>query len=182
MGSPPLTRGKEAGIRKVPLPARITPAYAGKRCAPSPSLHGRRDHPRLRGEKIFVEKLFSCSTGSPPLTRGKAVVILSSPASTRITPAYAGKRTWRRSPMSRARDHPRLRGEKYLCAASFVNALGSPPLTRGKVDTDALRQDIRGITPAYAGKRPPPGRLAFLYRDHPRLRGEKKRKDKLWLF
>ena len=50
---------------------------------------------------------------------------------------------------------------------------GSPPRMRGKVTVEAKGEKPTGITPAYAGKRPlrpPPCRI---YRDHPRVCGEK---------
>ena len=66
-----------------------------------------------------------------------------------ITPAYAGKRPSLRTGM----DHPRLRGEKYLEYGETVEEVGSPPLTRGKVDAERFVFHKIGITPAYAGKR-----------------------------
>ena len=90
-----------------------------------------------------------------------------------ITPAYAGKRVnaliWSRSIW----DHPRLCGEKVILNRFTAFTIGSPPPMRGKV----LREngsvyEIR-ITPAYAGKRVRVPHTHILYRDHPRLCGEK---------
>ena len=71
---------------------RITPACAGKSYTPYTVYHESKDHPRLRGEKPAPRFFAVRWRGSPPLTRGK----VSSPPlnlkSTRITPAYAGKR------------------------------------------------------------------------------------------
>ena len=52
--------------------------------------------------------------------------------------------------------------------------LGSPPPMRGKVPMSQVYEDMRGITPAYAGKRLVCVRLAVLPQDHPRLCGEKR--------
>ena len=45
---------------------------------------------------------------------------------------------------------------------------------RGKVPMSQVYEDMRGITPAYAGKRLVCVRLAVLPQDHPRLCGEKR--------
>ena len=75
-----------------------------------------QDHPRLRGEKnIFDEKALP-EAGSPPLTRGKEQARLHDNSYNGITPAYAGKRFWRRIWQRMVEDHPRLRGEKTICA------------------------------------------------------------------
>ena len=50
---------------------------------------------------------------------------------------------------------------------------GSPPHTRGKALSEMYSRLDAGITPAYAGKSPPPQCQTGLCRDHPRIRGEK---------
>ena len=91
---------------------RITPAYAGKRHQYIMQLLTARDHPRVCGEKIRSMTTRNNAAGSPPRMRGKA----SSPSrwilGTRITPAYAGKRSWQPARRRCARDHPRVCGEK----------------------------------------------------------------------
>ena len=90
-----------------------------------------------------------------------------------ITPAYAGKsRKWTGSQL-RTWDHPRLCGEKVSSYGSYSDLLGSPPPMRGKGPCQALRHDVDGITPAYAGKSSGCCRTQSPYRDHPRLCGEK---------
>ena len=51
--------------------------------------------------------------------------------------------------------------------------LRSPPRMRGKVNLLLDGNIPLGITPAYAGKSPPPARMPGLCRDHPRVCGEK---------
>ena len=51
----------------------------------------------------------------------------------RITPAYAGKSEERNQKNSRAKDHPRLCGEKKKCSVEITRLKGSPPPMRGKV-------------------------------------------------
>ena len=76
-------------------------------------------------------------------------------------------------------DHPRLRGEKNIFDEKALPEAGSPPLTRGKGLGVALTATPRGITPAYAGKRFYTASFSSTPKDHPRLRGEKERTDRL---
>ena len=131
---------------------RITPACAGKRIRWRPSWYRRRDHPRLRGEKGFL--LYPCCSfgGSPPLARGKGLLLPPLVSPVRITPACAGK-SIAGFPVSLSDgDHPRLRGEKRIGADGGAGAEGSPPLARGKVSQTADALSITRITPACAGK------------------------------
>ena len=131
------------------------------------------DHPRLRGEKPGTSFSDASDRGSPPLTRGKDIRTHCLYPPFRITPAYAGKSDNLCCNSNERRDHPRLRGEKFLYTHTANHKEGSPPLTRGKVDIKQVGQAALGITPAYAGKsgdKPPSRRKLW---DHPRLRGEK---------
>ena len=70
-----------------------------------------------------------------------------------ITPAYAGKRDKALDGVRRARDHPRLCGEKIMRRAWEIYRTGSPPPMRGKGYLRRQQECRGGITPAYAGKR-----------------------------
>ena len=113
-GSSPHTRGKLIAVIQVDVQRRITPAYAGK----SPrhtSCHAiTRDHPRIRGEKPWVQIVRYMRIGSPPHTRGKAIPKTTAATTARITPAYAGKRKGGVKACPVGRDHPRIRGEKRI--------------------------------------------------------------------
>ena len=73
---------------------------------------------------------------------------------------------------SRARAHPRSRGENTVQELDFLRAIGSSPLTRGKPCRGWPQTARLGLIPAHAGKtrrrvsRPRSGRA------HPRSRGE----------
>ena len=73
-------------------------------------------------------------------------------------------------------DHPRLRGEKFLYVYRTFWRRGSPPLTRGKGEFPPTMISEFGITPAYAGKSVRGGLFCYPRWDHPRLRGEKKKR------
>ena len=77
-----------------------------------------------------------------------------------------------------SRDHPRVRGEKNRLYSTDPVAGGSPPRTRGEVTRKYLNPYKLRITPAYAGR-------SYWYcisfqcrKDHPRVRGEKKRRTR----
>ena len=105
--------------------------------------------------------------------RGKAPFDLTFSLPYGITPAYAGKS----APFCCCRgcngDHPRLCGEKTPQAIRGVVNLGSPPPMRGKASRLRCFFHTFRITPAYAGKSDKPLRSHFVFRDHPRLCGEK---------
>ena len=111
-GSPPRWRGKVISFQTKGKPHGITPALAGKRTV-SVALHrGGRDHPRVGGEKREKAFMLARLMGSPPRWRGKALDGISSSASSGITPALAGKRTFDDYSYSADQDHPRVGGEK----------------------------------------------------------------------
>ena len=132
VGSPPRMRGK--GIQPCNQWVRvgITPAYAGKRAAPSGSSMASWDHPRVCGEKPWRSPAAPGTQGSPPRMRGKAASTASTSLKTGITPAYAGKSLGAARVAGTGQDHPRVCGEKKLPIYPVAARLW--------------------ITPAYAGK------------------------------
>ena len=111
-GSPPRMRGKELGFHIVAVKIGITPACAGKRRCPRFRPGKTRDHPRVCGEKFYVDEVLPGDTGSPPRMRGKDGVNDSAQAVTGITPACAGKSHCRSRTSPDRWDHPRVCGEK----------------------------------------------------------------------
>ena len=110
--------------------------------------------------------------GSSPLTRGKPRAPLRRWPAWRLIPAHAGKTPRRSSARMTRRAHPRSRGENALHPDEVMNALGSSPLTRGKLLGADRALGGRGLIPAHAGKTSP-GRRSHPYcRAHPRSRGE----------
>ena len=105
--------------------------------------------------------------------RGKGHWDLNTWKKSRITPAYAGKRSSQRHIFKFFRDHPRLCGEKWKYRIFLRYYKGSPPPMRGKGPFCGSKAEYEGITPAYAGKRLPDTERGRATRDHPRLCGEK---------
>ena len=92
MGSPPRRRGKGYREFGIDISDRITPAQAGKSVAPRQKRSALWDHPRVGGEKYSRPSYSRISMGSPPRGRGKACRATAHRGSSRITPAWAGKR------------------------------------------------------------------------------------------
>ena len=70
IGSPPLARGIRFTCLLKFIRHRITPACAGNTISGLSSGTVIQDHPRLRGEYLFVTYAGSAVQGSPPLARG----------------------------------------------------------------------------------------------------------------
>ena len=146
-------RGKVCVKVVSPTSSGITPAYAGKseECSKDCLYYG--DHPRLCGEKEMKSSPMSSPIGSPPPMRGKVKFKTDLFSFSRITPAYAGKRSSTADISRHFGDHPRLCGEKLFVWKWKRGIVGSPPPMRGKgCDGIGALKEIR-ITPAYAGKR-----------------------------
>ena len=154
-GSPPRMRGKAAKCSSTCPALGITPAYAGKRKASGRHQHCGEDHPRVCGEKKRTVADNVAPQGSPPRMRGKASLAQIEECNDGITPAYAGKRKASGRHQHCGEDHPRVCGEKKRTVADNVAPQGSPPRMRGKERYFVWQEDGTGITPAYAGKRPP---------------------------
>ena len=131
------------------------------------------DHPRACGEKPGVHYIVSEQGGSPPRMRGKVENVVAASKTNGITPAHAGKRSWRPSCGGLQKDHPRACGEKVLAVFMRRASEGSPPRMRGKGKMATQQNLQQGITPAHAGKSSTLPTLVSNHWDHPRACGEK---------
>ena len=131
-GSPPLTRGQQAGRSLVDSEAGITPAHAGTTRGRHSDERGHRDHPRSRGDNFAISSMVMVSIGSPPLTRGQLDRPYAKTAAGRITPAHAGTTRCLLSGDPCKEDHPRSRGDNHSPIPTVKPPAGSPPLTRGQ--------------------------------------------------
>ena len=111
--------------------------------------------------------------GSPPRGRGKGIFAILALSATGITPAWAGKRSWKHDHVRKHGDHPRVGGEKQLPFHFFCVLGGSPPRGRGKALHLVPSSKQHRITPAWAGKSAAVDAAAAAARDHPRVGGEK---------
>ena len=119
--------------------------------------------------------------GSPPHGRGKVDTISNNSRARRITPAWAGKSHASLYCNRVEGDHPRMGGEKLPRCGSVYPWQGSPPHGRGKGGKLSGRVRPKGITPAWAGKRPGLALLLPRAGDHPRMGGEKSASSWRWI-
>ena len=129
------------------------------------------------GEKQWAMTCYSGQQGSPPHVRGKEKLTAEEFAAKGITPACAGKSVLQMIQFIQHGDHPRMCGEKEDELDRYRRPEGSPPHVRGKVSSDSAVLTMPGITPACAGKRRRTSRLCAKLWDHPRMCGEKLRRD-----
>ena len=141
--SPPRMRGKAPADTIRTQFIGITPAYAGKSQRTAFPVAGGQDHPRVCGEKFFVDEVLPGDTGSPPRMRGKDEQTTGKNENARITPAYAGKRSQGVAALQLGWDHPRVCGEKPHLTPAIDRSKGSPPRVRGKAHDG--RQVLRGL-------------------------------------
>ena len=106
--------------------------------------------------------------------RGKGRFLPGDALRVGITPAYAGKRKLPLGVTWHTGDHPRVCGEKWFWLSTMSRVAGSPPRMRGKGWRSSLCKPLRGITPAYAGKRTQLDHRGSGIWDHPRVCGEKR--------
>ena len=130
-GSSPHTRGALAGFDAEGGPERIIPAYAGSTGWLFGGMFRCQDHPRIRGEHVYLDVLAAAVNGSSPHTRGAPALDVGGAQLDGIIPAYAG---------STSRD--------LTC---LLILLGSSPHTRGALARFRRILEIEGIIPAYAG-------------------------------
>ena len=126
------------------------------------------------GEKPGCVLSWLVLPGSPPRVRGKVNDIRFRKTNSGITPACAGKSTKQEKQQGKARDHPRVCGEKDVDVIPPAPQIGSPPRVRGKVSRLSQLMAETGITPACAGKSTTPRSQAPALGDHPRVCGEKR--------
>ena len=129
----------------------ITPACAGSTGKQKRKVHGKKDHPRLRGEYWHQSQNNFSLSGSPPLARGVHLKTTFLQLSYRITPACAGSTKKMYESHQRTQDHPRLRGEYLSAVVAFEPVTGSPPLARGVHTIHQHPHMFYRITPACAG-------------------------------
>ncbi len=155
----------------------LTPAYAGNTIRGYVQHEISWAHPRIRGEySVLSDKRYDVM-GSPPHTRGIHIADLNDDFGEGLTPAYAGNTDFAYQFVYVTQAHPRIRGEYKSRRCASYGGIGSPPHTRGILDSHHWSRRFTRLTPAYAGNTG--YRWMFLRKSqaHPRIRGEYLRHD-----
>ena len=172
LGSPPRVREKLDVMKDIAAQVRITPACAGKTDKVKFTIQCKKDHPRVCGKNEVRAVKFSYVVGSPPRVREKLrpdgqIFFIEG-----ITPACAGKTSFKRPMNVLDRDHPRVCGKNFLTKWLSTATVGSPPRVREKPVYLEQDQKYLRITPACAGKTSLPVIRYNIARDHPRVCGK----------
>ena len=132
----------------------------------------------MRGEYSAIRGGNKAYKGSLPLARGIQLIRNEIVLHAGITPACAGNTLCPSMSTANNEDHPRLRGE-YPKITKFTDKIfKSPPLARGIPPAGRTDRNRTGITPACAGNTLLLVHRIFRRQDHPRLRGEYKRRNR----
>ena len=145
-------REKPGPSSAVTSPTGITPACAGKTSRLQHSIHLAWDHPRVCGKNYAKAVSRYLRPGSPPRVREKLNCLIERFKRLRITPACAGKTGLVAIGGLGWWDHPRVCGKNSIWMRQTTLHSGSPPRVREKRYFAGLFSDLRGITPACAGK------------------------------
>ena len=171
-GSSPLTRGKHLERDDQLRTLRLIPAHAGKTEEQRLGLLPLPAHPRSRGENMPSTHIVDSVSGSSPLTRGKLTALFYLSVLIGLIPAHAGKTSQATTTATRNGAHPRSRGENTKMLRIAMLALGSSPLTRGKLAPRMQPFFPKRLIPAHAGKTESEGVRTIGVSAHPRSRGE----------
>ena len=110
-GSSPLARGTLASGNEVTNALGLIPARAGNTAQSRKHYEAYRAHPRSRGEHAAKQGGVDGGLGSSPLARGTPELTDRGGLTTGLIPARAGNTFRLVRKLSRARAHPRSRGE-----------------------------------------------------------------------
>ena len=123
------------------------------------------------------EAMAPCYGWRSPHTRGARGQALRRLGPRRIIPAYAGSTGPPPAETQRRLHHPRIRGEHVMVTGCSLGAAGSSPHTRGAPGLPGDADDGFRIIPAYAGSTHQLTCWLSARPDHPRIRGEHRKKS-----
>ena len=176
-GSSPHARGTLSEQTAYGLNPRFIPACAGNAHRWATLLREAAVHPRMRGERFEHPLLGGFNLGSSPHARGTPERRWPTCRLHRFIPACAGNAgepgIWTRSMTV----HPRMRGERRRCTAWTTAFHGSSPHARGTLRSHGIVQTGSWFIPACAGNAVRACWAGFPRTVHPRMRGERAKKD-----
>ena len=178
VGSSPRVRGT-VHLRRCLLPEfRFIPACAGN--GPRRPRTGRRPpvHPRVCGERLWIDHQRTILPGSSPRVRGTEPRPRLRGASCRFIPACAGNGGRRAGGVRPGSVHPRVCGERTEAICPAHMAAGSSPRVRGTVVRSAIAGPFVRFIPACAGNGAEFSLRLNVTAVHPRVCGERVRSSR----
>ena len=132
LGPPPRGRGRRCGGLGLGGVEGTTPAWAGttpKGCSRSSRC---RDHPRVGGDDLSMDRDRPPRRGPPPRGRGRLTIWAKGQNHNRTTPAWAGTTRPRPGLRHPLPDHPRVGGDDTYDLGRGNDGKGPPPRGRGR--------------------------------------------------
>ena len=139
-GTAPLTRGRLLQENASGRGRRNSPAHAGTTRAGECQRSRSSEQPRSRGDDAVVMYPSTASAGTAPLTRGRLVGGLPGARLRRNSPAHAGTTSSTSWSRLYSREQPRSRGDDALLLKPLDAAIGTAPLTRGRLPMNPPRE------------------------------------------
>ncbi len=173
LGSSPRARGALRLCGLGDLAGRIIPACAGSAQGIFAGGVAGLDHPRVRGERVVPRNITLAYKGSSLRARGARSGRRVRLGQVRIIPACAGSAPPPGRLTAPSPDHPRVRGERNFLNEASDDAAGSSPRARGAREPYMAWVQDQRIIPACAGSAGGGSAGPGLFRDHPRVRGER---------
>ena len=158
-------------------PTRFIPAYAGNACRNCTRRSATPVHPRVCGERFTSRERARLTGGSSPRMRGTPDIRERPIGCSRFIPAYAGNASTAAGNAASRPVHPRVCGERGSIHRHVHISSGSSPRMRGTPPLFLCRQFIPRFIPAYAGNAEPSAVPCSTYSVHPRVCGERRRKE-----
>ena len=133
----------------------------------------------MRGEHLTLGSETGPKSGSSPHARGALESARSRTPTSGIIPACAGSTINLGAHVPCLWDHLRMRGEHSASVAQSLAGAGSSPHARGALSQPRPSLSAGRIIPACAGSTRPSRPLRPCRRDHPRMRGEHVRPERV---
>ena len=175
-GSSPHARGTPGLLSLNEVIPGIIPACAGNTKFTTCAAIFLRDHPRMRGEHVRSSGPPLSFAGSSPHARGTPRCRRHDTKHVGIIPACAGNTAHSSCGFPCAWDHPRMRGEHPATLFHTFLIPGSSPHARGTPSGADADGERIGIIPACAGNTEDACVAIGQSGDHPRMRGEHRRR------
>ncbi len=172
-GSSPRVRGTHPLSMMQSWSARFIPACAGNAPRSPCSADSEPVHPRVCGERDYLDWAVRHVSGSSPRVRGTRPRQAREPIGSRFIPACAGNASSRERRRAKNPVHPRVCGERAAMTVHVVFPYGSSPRVRGTLALCLDRSLRFRFIPACAGNAAFPTAPFITPSVHPRVCGER---------
>ncbi len=154
-GSAPRARGTALAVADAQVDIRFSPACAGNGPFRRRRSVRRSVQPRVRGERVWLDRRIDRGHGSAPRARGTAQRLRRATVRGRFSPACAGNGCGSGGRRRSQPVQPRVRGERELDIVPGLHGGGSAPRARGTDHGHDVEAAVERFSPACAGNGQP---------------------------